>query len=359
MVMGSLLGDALGTHTEFFNFDAKKQDINQNWDSLIQFIEHNLKMGYIKKQRTEFGVHSDDFSMAKCVADSFIENDYNFDPVDMRKRFALWWYFGLNNGFEGNRSFGLGREINQGFQKIINEGKVNKYVIDEGKLEQMTDVSGNGSVMRLAYIPILYREELEKGEYVAKYHSLTTHSGNEAYDLCGLLTYLCINLLQYPGNSPQRDIFTTKLKQYKTQIPSIKAFAYSQKESFNSLKNYNIQFNQNELDRYWDWKDEKLVVSQTRLNIDATYFGSYSMDSAYLAMHASYHSKSQVEAIFRAVNFKGDSDSVASIVGYITGAMYGLSPEIIKLYNDKCLQYDQFQSLIRAYMIHYQIKFNK
>lgn len=30
----------------------------------------------------------------------------------------------------------------------------------------MTDVSGNGSVMRLAYIPILYREELIKGKKI-------------------------------------------------------------------------------------------------------------------------------------------------------------------------------------------------
>lgn len=62
------------------------------------------------------------------------------------------------------------------------------------------------------------------------------------------------------------------------------------------------------------------------------YFGSYAMDGCYVALHIAYHSSSFTEAVFKAVNWGGDSDSIASVVGYICGAMYGISEEMIELY---------------------------
>lgn len=48
------------------------------------------------------------------------------------------------------------------------------------------------------------------------------------------------------------------------------------------------------------------------------------MDTLKIALHICYHTNSLMEAIFKAVNWGGDADSVASIVGIIGGAMYGL-----------------------------------
>lgn len=59
------------------------------------------------------------------------------------------------------------------------------------------------------------------------------------------------------------------------------------------------------------------------------------MDGLNVALHISYHSKNFHEAIFKAVNWGGDADSIASVVGQICGAMYGLSEKILNLYYEK------------------------
>ena len=40
---------------------------------------------------------TDDFSMARCFADSILANNFEFNGVDLRDRSLLWWHFGYNN----------------------------------------------------------------------------------------------------------------------------------------------------------------------------------------------------------------------------------------------------------------------
>ena len=48
------------------------------------------------------------------------------------------------------------------------------------------------------------------------------------------------------------------------------------------------------------------------------------MDNLVMSLHIVYHTKSFEEAIIKAVNLRGDSDSVTSVVGQIAGAYYPL-----------------------------------
>jgi ADP-ribosyl-[dinitrogen reductase] hydrolase len=57
----------------------------------------------------------------------------------------------------------------------------------------------------------------------------------------------------------------------------------------------------------------------------------------HTALHIVYHTTEFTQAIVRAVNWGGDSDSIAAVVGQICGAMYGLQPEAINLYKEKML----------------------
>jgi ADP-ribosyl-[dinitrogen reductase] hydrolase len=66
------------------------------------------------------------------------------------------------------------------------------------------------------------------------------------------------------------------------------------------------------------------MPSATRLYSNPEYFGSYSLDGLYIALHTIYHTNSFSEAIFKAVNYGGDSDSNASITGQLAGAIYGI-----------------------------------
>ena len=53
--------------------------------------------------------------MARCVADSILANNFEFNGIDLRSRFLLWWHFGYNNTSGDRTSFGLGGNISTGF----------------------------------------------------------------------------------------------------------------------------------------------------------------------------------------------------------------------------------------------------
>jgi ADP-ribosyl-[dinitrogen reductase] hydrolase len=98
---------------------------------------------------TLLGVHSDDCSMAKCLADSLLANGLLLDEIDLRIRFIYWWQYRYCNG-SGSRdlnSHGIGMSISDSFKAFLE--KPNRFV-DNGNKSN----SGNGSIMRLAPLPI-------------------------------------------------------------------------------------------------------------------------------------------------------------------------------------------------------------
>lgn len=72
------------------------------------------------------------------------------------------------------------------------------------------------------------------------------------------------------------------------------------------------------------------------------------MDGAYVALHIVYHSNSFEEGIFKAVNWGGDADSMAAVVGYISGAMYGITKEMLDLYREEILIHDDYSTMVKA-----------
>ena len=61
---------------------------------------------------------TDDCSMARCLADSILANNFEYNGVDLRGRFLLWWHFGYNNMSGDQPSFGLGGNIAKGFKNF-------------------------------------------------------------------------------------------------------------------------------------------------------------------------------------------------------------------------------------------------
>jgi ADP-ribosylglycohydrolase len=71
---------------------------------------HEKVQAKVLNKRGPVGVWTDDCSMALCLADSLLLNNFQLDPIDLRRRFLLWINCGLNNG--GRRySIGLGGNI--------------------------------------------------------------------------------------------------------------------------------------------------------------------------------------------------------------------------------------------------------
>jgi len=58
------------------------------------------------------------------------------------------------------------------------------------------------------------------------------------------------------------------------------------------------------------------------------------MDGLCMALHIAYHTNSFLEAVLWAVNMGGDCDTVGAIAGQITGAMYGIDKDMLRLYSE-------------------------
>lgn len=56
------------------------------------------------------------------------------------------------------------------------------------------------------------------------------------------------------------------------------------------------------------------------------------MDGCYVALNIVYNSNSFEEAVFKAVNWGGDADSMAAVVGYVSGPIYGITAPMLDLY---------------------------
>ena len=91
------------------------------------------------------------------------------------------------------------------------------------------------------------------------------------------------------------------------------------------------------------------------------------MDALSMALHIVYYSSSFQNAVFtlkllffllyiyiyiffRAANMGGDADTVGAIVGMIAGAYYGLTDDLLKLYQ-YVNKWDDFSFPLKAYKL--------
>lgn len=165
--ISSAVGDALGAHTEFSPFHY---ELNPKFQ-IKTFLD-------IKKEsfdkRAKLGQWTDDTSMALCLADSILKNHGVFDGVDIRYRFLLWWHCGYNSGRIDDLSFGLGGNIKKSFSDFYQNPKGGK-TFDDPKRQD----NGNGSIMRLAPVPIFFQEDEKKGMEYAKEQVLLHITGEK------------------------------------------------------------------------------------------------------------------------------------------------------------------------------------
>lgn len=103
------------------------------------------------------------------MADSLLLNDYIFNPVHIRYLFTLWLRQGLDNGGRSH-SIGLGGNISISMDEFME--KQEPYTEPGSRFN-----NGNGSLMRLAPVPIAFRNSPEQASEYSSCQSLTTHNG--------------------------------------------------------------------------------------------------------------------------------------------------------------------------------------
>jgi len=328
--IGNAIGDALGAPLEFSPVQYGVVDV-RGLDDFGVWV--NFKFN---KFRLEPGQWTDDFSMALCVADQLLV-DGEFNPRNLRLRFLCWWSYGYNTAFKDRSSVGLGGNISQSFNEFMEERT--EYTT-AGDLK----TSGNGSVMRLSPIPIFYHDNIQEAMDYAYKHSKTTHQGEEAAECCRLMAHIIVRAIHGDGT---KSILENLPDHFTSEVYSITCLVASRgEEKHPSNKKLDLK------DRDWNWKGNNFKYSETRSTSQPGYVGSYAMDALAMALHCVYTTNSFSEAVLKAANIRGDSDSVGAVTAQIAGAIYGVS-SIDSKWIDVVLRHEKFEGdlFLRAYKL--------
>ena len=136
-LLGLAVGDALGTTLEF-----KSPGSFEPIDDMVGGGPFGLKPGY----------WTDDTSMALCLAVSLTETG-GFDPRDQMERYVRWWREGYMS--PTGTCFDIGITVRDALSRFERTGE--PY---SGSTDPFT--AGNGSLMRLAPVPMFYASRPEE-----------------------------------------------------------------------------------------------------------------------------------------------------------------------------------------------------
>lgn len=365
--VGSLVGlavaDGVGHWCEFMDCVDRPGQKETQFD--VRNLEFTLPI--FNKFNLRAGQWTDDTAMSLCMADSLIDRR-KFNGSDMRVRFWTWWTRGYNNAFRNDStregSVGLGGNIANSLA-AMRTGKVPPpYVLSK------TDDSGNGSLMRLAPIPLFYSSPYASDVLLeaARKSSLTTHPGDHASEACAFMGFLIASAVRdrrphapYAGGLSMRAWLDESVTKYlKTELPKRGGGG-----GVHAVKRL-LESNEpnSSLERNWNWRSSSLDILSTLKRrqsspsgtynghpVSRGYFGAYSIDGLAVAMHSCYHTTSFSAAVERCVNFLGDADSTGAMVGQIAGAFYGIQSIDVRLV-ESLLEWDNGEIALRAVLLH-------
>jgi len=369
-MLGLMVGDALGSPLEFTwveypkVVDEENSTIRKAWKQDDEFftMKEGLDQDEVWTRGNPYnkfmlkpGQYTDDSSMALCVMDCLIvklltdralsvnldgtivkpEQDFDFELNGrlLRLMFLNWWYFGYNNSLGlddtnpgGGCSCGLGGNVKSSLMEFLRKPELE--VTEAGD----RTVSGNGSVMRLAPIPIVCAKSvdweisedgkrelknLDKAMNMAHKHSKTTHQGDEAAELCSLLAFIIVNAINRADG--KKDVIED-LSSFNSKLYSVRCLADSKQEEKHT-DNAHLKLE----DRNWNWKDPNFKFCATRATQQPGYVGSYAMDAVAMALHCVYTTDNFTDAVLKSANMRGDSDSFTAVTASLAGAIYGAS----------------------------------
>ncbi|MHB1296764.1 MAG: ADP-ribosylglycohydrolase family protein [Anaerolineae bacterium] len=264
-LLGLAVGDAVGTSVEFQHGALHQTD-------MVGGGPFHL----------EPGQWTDDTSMALCLATSLVECN-GFDPHDQMQRYVRWWHEGYlsSNG----TCFDIGGTTSASLGRFQETGKVFAG-------STAAHSAGNGSLMRLAPVPLFCATHPEQALVYAADSSRTTHGARAAVDACRYMAALLVGALR--GETKE----------------TLLAPRYT------PLAGY--------------WQREPLCAE-----VDAVAAGSYKLPTAEIegagyvvkaleaALWAFYTTEDYREGCLKAVNLGNDADTTAAIYGMLAGAYYG------------------------------------
>ncbi len=268
-LLGLAAGDALGTTLEF-----RRPGSFQPINDMVGGGPFGLQPGQ----------WTDDTSMALCLAMSLIEC-CGFDPTDQMRRYVRW----RDEGYLSctGHCFDIGNTVSDALSRFVATGE--PYA---GSSDPFS--AGNGSLMRLAPVPMYFvanpTEAIDRGAD----SSCTTHNAEEAVDACRYFAGLLVGALKgadketllAPRYCPVEGLWESKPLAEK--IAAIAGGSFKHREP---------------------------------PQIKGT---GYVVDSLEAALWAFHKSQDFRQGALLAVNLGDDADTTGAIYGQIAGAHYGV-----------------------------------
>lgn len=231
------------------------------------------------------GQWTDDMSMALCLAESLLETG-GFDAADQLRRYIRWWKEGHHSSTSS--CFDIGNTVRESLSEFLRTGDP----ASSGASHRRS--AGNGSLMRLAPVPLFYARDPEQAIAMSGASSRTTHAHPEAVDACRYFGGLIVGALAgaskedllSPGFSPVPGLWGRE--------PLVEPIAEVAAGSF---------------------------MHRQPPEIKGSGYVTRSLEAALWAFN---HAGSFEEGALRAVNLGDDADTTGAIYGQIAGAFFGV-----------------------------------
>jgi ADP-ribosyl-[dinitrogen reductase] hydrolase len=269
-MLGLAVGDALGTTLEF-----KQPGSFPRHEDMTGGGPFDLQPGE----------WTDDTSMALCLAESLDETG-GFDPVDQLTRYRRWFREGHLSST--GACFDIGNTVIAALRRFDETGEGYCGAVD-------AYTAGNGSLMRLAPVPLAFAKDPRVAIERCADSSRTTHAAPTAIDACryygglivGALMGVSKEQLLAPRYAPVPRLWDNA--PLTTEIDEVAAGSFIQREP---------------------------------PEIKGVGFVVKALEAALWAFHRSDNYR---DGVLLAVNLGDDADTTGAIYGQLAGAYYGES----------------------------------
>ncbi len=222
------------------------------------------------------GEWTDDTSMALCLASSLVETG-RFNPTDQLERYCRW----MQDGYLSSNGtcFDIGQTVRLALARFLRTREPHSGSTDPRS-------AGNGSIMRLAPVPMYFFPDAEAAVRWAGESSRTTHGAPECIESCELLAMMLVRAFE--GRAKNEIVLDHDASRLECdKVRSIAEGAFTMK------------------------KYEELRGS------------GYVIDCLEAAIWCVWQSGSFRQAVLLAVNLGQDADTTAAVCGQLAGAHYG------------------------------------
>lgn len=261
-LLGLAVGDAIGTTVEF--------KLRGSFTPLTDMVgggPFELRPGQ----------WTDDTSMALCLAASLVE--HGFDTHDQMQRYLLWQDEGYMSS--NGKCFDIGIATASALARFRRTGNPVAGSTDPNS-------AGNGSIMRLAPVPIHYLDTPELAIQMSGEQSTTTHRAPECLAACRLLAQALIRALQ----GKAKDEVLAPLQSTMPMSNALQLIA----------------------DGHYKTKSETQIQG-----------AGYVVKSLEAAFWCFWQTDSFKDCVLLAANLGDDADTTAAVAGQLAGAFYGES----------------------------------